>query len=100
MIKSQLELVEKKGWRELYRAKDGTYWRLDAVDKNQTRYMLRVDDLDTWWEFDATELEKNLLRESRGESADRLCRWKGCSNPALLKMEICAEHAFQYGLRE
>jgi hypothetical protein len=99
-IKAQLKLIESQNWRDLYRATDGTYWRLDAYDKYQTRYLLRIDDLDTWWQFDSTALEKELLRQSRSESPNRRCRWINCENPALHKLEICVDHAYSQGLRE
>ena len=98
-ILSQLELLEEGDWLRLYRAADGTYWRIDAWDKYQTQFLVRLSVRDGWQEFDATQLQKDLLKKTRGESSSNVCRWADCSNAALCDSEFCVDHFWDAGHR-
>jgi hypothetical protein len=98
-ILGQLELVESANWRDLYKRKsDGSLWSLDAWDKYQERFLVRVRNLSEWSTEDHMELEKSLFLAERGESNDP-CRWANCGNKALSRMDFCVDHAYQQGLR-
>lgn len=62
-----LELVDQANWYVPHRHKaDGSYWRLDADDKYQQRFLIRVDEHSAWATFDSRPLEKALQLEARG----------------------------------
>jgi len=97
-ILNELEKVETKNWFTLFRAPvDNSYWRIEAWDKYQQQYLLRIDDLENWDTIDSTELQKKLLQNNRGVSEDE-CAWKGCSKPSLKGLAFCVDHAYNQGL--
>lgn len=97
----ELEFIDRKNWHELYRrVEDGTHWRLDADDKFQQRYLVRIDDIQNWAAFDSSELEKQLLVESRGGLGSEQCICAGCSDPVLLGSAFCLNHTYERGVRK
>ena len=100
-VKSDLEIIERKNWKILCRAKsDGSYWILDETDKYQTRFLVRLPCPENWSEFDTVELEKNLLLESRGGLSGDNCLWKQCGQKALIGSAYCLDHTYEAGTRE
>ena len=97
----ELELVDRKIWHELYcRPDDGTHWRLDAEDKFQQRYLVQIEDRAGWESFDSSELEKQLLLESRGGLGSEACSCAGCSASVLLASAFCLNHTYDRGVRK
>ncbi len=97
---SQLELIDRANWCELYRHKlDGSFWRLDAADKYQQRFLVRIADETNWANFDASALEKALLLAERGGFGTSTCIRQGCSAPTLQRSAFCLEHSYEQGLR-
>jgi hypothetical protein len=84
----------------LYKQKtDGTLWRLDGWDKYQEQYFVRIDDYSTWKDFDATELQIELLKKERG-TTEKQCSWNLCKNNALAGLVFCERHAYlEMGLK-
>ncbi|MCV2357344.1 hypothetical protein LNV09_24655, partial [Paucibacter sp. B2R-40] len=100
-VMRELEFVDRKNWYELYRrTEDETHWRLDAEDKFQQRYLVRIEDPANWEDFDSTELEKRLLLESRGGLGPEGCICLGCSAPVLLGSAFCLDHTYERGVRK
>jgi hypothetical protein len=98
---AELDFVERANWYELYRHKaDGSYWRLDADDKYQQRFMVRIDELDSWDTFDSRPLEKALLLEHRGGISDEVCLQQGCSLNTIGKSAFCLDHTYERGVRK
>ena len=94
----ELEFIDRKNWHELYRRpEDGTHWRLDAEDKFQQRYLVRIDDRQNWDSFDSSELEKQLLLESRGGLGAAQCVCAGCRVQVLLGSAFCLNHTYERG---
>jgi hypothetical protein len=100
-IKTDFDLIDDKGWYQLYQNKtDKTFWRLDKWDKFQEQFFVRLDTSDNWIEFDSKEFCIDLLRKSRGIS-DKKCIWKDCTNFSLQGIVFCERHAYEeMGLRK
>jgi hypothetical protein len=97
----ELELVSREGWYELYRRRsDGTYWRLDADDRYQQRFLVRIDNLNSWASFDSTGLEKTLLLEKRGGLSEERCLWKDCESLSVNGSAYCVDHTYATGVRK
>lgn len=98
-IRTEFELVEEKGWYELYKnLSDKTFWRLDKWDKYQEQFFVRVDNVENWEEFDDKELRVQLLLKTRG-TTDSKCIWNGCNNKTLIGLVYCERHAYEFGIR-
>jgi len=98
---AELSFVARDGWYELYQRKcDGSYWRLDADDKYQQRYLISIENLDSWQSFDASPLEKLLLLQGRGGLSTERCRWKSCQEFALIGSAFCVDHTYEMGVRK
>jgi hypothetical protein len=94
-LDENFELVDQAPWVKLFRQKEnGSLWRLNDWDKYQTRYFVRIQDPSGWGEFDATPLQIELLRMTRGVT-DNTCSWVDCSNPALVDLAFCEQHAYR-----
>jgi len=100
-IKTDFDLIDDKGWYQLYQYKtDKTFWRLDKWDKYQEQFFVRLDTSDNWIEFDSKEFCIDLLRKSRGIS-DKKCIWKDCKKSSLQGLVFCERHAYEeMGLRK
>lgn len=72
---------------------DNFYWRMDAWNKYQERFFLRLESKENWTEFDGKALMMGHLLETSGTSA-KVCVWKDCSKNALNGLAICELHAF------
>lgn len=94
-----LELVDQANWYVPHRHKaDGSYWRLDAGDKYQQRFLIRIDEPSAWATFDSRPLEKALLLEARGGLTDAACLRLGCALPALKRSAFCVDHTYERGV--
>lgn len=101
LIQNGFMLVDKKDWYELYVNKsDNSFWRLDAWDKYQEQFFLKLESKENWTEFDGKELMMDLLLETRGTS-DEVCVWKDCKKSALNGLAYCVRHAYEeVGIRK
>jgi len=55
-IKTDFDLIDDKGWYQLYQNKtDKTFWRLDKWDKHQEQFFVRLDNSENWIEFNDKE---------------------------------------------
>ena len=98
---SELELVDRANWYELYRHKsDGSHWRLDADDKYQQRFLVQIEDLANWSTFDSSSLEKALLLGRRGGLSEDTCIQQGCNERMLKGSAFCLNHTFERGVRK
>lgn len=96
----ELVLLDRQQWVELYRrARDGTHWRIDADDRYQQRFLVRIDELAGWASFDASALEMQLLLAQRGGLGTEACVCAGCHAPVLLGSAFCLPHSHAQGLR-
>jgi hypothetical protein len=101
LIQDKLRLIETDIWHELYiESATGKYWKLDKADRLQVRFLIRIQDIRSWKEFDDPELKVELLKIHRGMS-NETCAWDSCGNPALNRLAFCAQHAFhEMGIRK
>lgn len=100
-ILKELELIERKGWLNLYKSKnDGSYWRIDEADKYQTRFLVRINSLNDWYNLNTVHMEKRLLLNNRGGTEEELCQWQGCNQKALKGCALCVDHIYDMGVRE
>jgi hypothetical protein len=98
---SQLELIDRYEWHELYRHKtDGSYWRIDAKDKYQQRFIVHVPDVSSWKQFDSSPLQRSLLMSQRGGTSDEQCFVMGCKEKSLKGLAFCVGHAYERGIRK
>ena len=98
---ADLEFVDRAKWYELYRRKsDGSYWRLDAADKCQQRFLIRIDNVKGWETFDSSPLEKSLLLARRGGLSNEQCVQQGCHELAVNGSAFCLNHTFERGVRK
>jgi hypothetical protein len=100
-IKTDFELIDDKGWYQLYQHKiDKTFWRLDKWDKYQEQFFIHLDSYDNWIDFDAKELQIELLLKTRGLT-NKKCIWKDCDRLSLQGLVYCARHAYEeMGIRK
>ena len=100
IIQSDFVLIDRQNWFELYKNKiDNSLWRLDAWDKYQEQYFVRIGSEVDWIEFDATSLQIDLLRSSRG-TTDQNCKWVNCERNSLNGLVFCEFHAYkEMGIR-
>lgn len=101
---SRLELLGQAagGWILLARCRGcGQAWRVDLPDKYSVDLALQVPGSDpTAWSAEqdrAVRLE--YLRRSHGGEGEEPCAWAGCPLPVLRGLAVCAEHAYQAGMR-
>ncbi|WP_146185115.1 hypothetical protein [Flavobacterium pallidum] len=101
LIEINFEFVEAKSWYKLYQNKtDKSFWRLDIWDKYQTQFFLKLETIFDWENFDARELEINLLKKTRGVTEEK-CKWQNCQNKALNNLVFCEKHAYkEMGIRK
>jgi hypothetical protein len=98
---TELELVSRSNWYELYRRKaDGSYWRLDADDKLQQRFLVQIDALETWPTYSSAPLEMALLIERRGGLSAEVCVQQGCPESVLKGSAFCLNHTYERGVRK
>ncbi|MFL5740218.1 MAG: hypothetical protein ACJ75B_08370 [Flavisolibacter sp.] len=100
LLDNEFILVETAPWYRLYKHKaNGTLWRLDERDKYQEQYFVRIDDYANWKDFNATELQIELLKKERGITGKE-CSWSLCANKALKGLVFCERHAYlEMGVR-
>lgn len=97
----ELELLERANWYELYRrTSDSTYWRIALADKYQSRFLIRIEDLNGWSTFDSAPLEQQLLLQSRGGLGKESCMVQGCSQLVVLSSAFCLAHTYERGVRK
>jgi hypothetical protein len=97
----QLEFIERANWYELYRHKsNGTYWRLDADDKYQQRFLIRVERIEEWSTVDSSQLEMSLLLNRRGGVGADKCIQMGCGEFVLNGSAFCLKHTYERGVRK
>ena len=97
----ELELIERANWYELYRHKsNGTYWRLDADDKYQQRFLVKINNLEGWAAFDSSPFEMSLLSNRRGGTSTGKCIQMGCSEQVLNGSAFCLKHTYERGVRK
>lgn len=94
-------LIDQCGFYELYQYKiDKTFWRLDKADKYQVQFLVRMESLDDWVNFDSRNLEMSLLLKTRGNSIKK-CIWAGCGRISLQRLVYCELHAYlEMGVRK
>jgi len=98
---AELELVDRANWYELYRRKaDDTHWRLDADDKYQQRFLVRIDELASWHTYDSSPLEKALLLDRRRGVGEERCLRQDCAQLVLKGLAFCLDHTFERGVRK
>lgn len=99
-VRDRLEVIERKGFRVLYQSKaDGSYWRLDEASKAHVRFLIKLVSPKSWAEFDATDMEKRLLIESRGWYSDDVCRSE-CELSCIKESAFCEHHTYEMGVRK
>ncbi|WP_316749614.1 hypothetical protein [Pedobacter gandavensis] len=94
-------LIDQSGFYELYQYKiDKTYWRLEKADKYQVQFLVRMESLNDWVNFDSRNLEIGLLLKTRGNSIKK-CIWAGCGEISLQRIVYCELHAYlEMGIRK
>ena len=98
---TDLDFVDRAGWHELYRRKsDGSLWRLGCDDKYQQRFLVCVEGVENWVDFDSRSLEEQLLLQHRGGLGLEKCISLGCENPELLGSDFCLNHTYEQGVRK
>lgn len=96
-LKTDFELIESKGWYLLYRnTADRSYWRMDQYDRLQHQVLVKLDTIESWDEFDDTELRIQLLRDTRGQGKEK-CMWMQCERMRLQGLAYCERHAYKEG---
>ena len=101
IISKDFDLIETASFYELLQCrKDKTFWRLDAWDKYQERFIVRLDTIENWVNYDSKELQIGLLLQTRSAS-DNKCIWNKCEKPSLKGLVYCERHAYEdMGIRK
>jgi hypothetical protein len=87
-------------WLELFKCKScGQYWRIDVFDKLQARFVVKIEDIKNWKEFDASLLVKRLILKNRGGSTNKECVWANCTNKRVKGVAYCIDHLYDCGIR-
>ena len=75
-------------------------WRIDAWDKYQTQFALKVPSSEGWEELDSVPMVKDLLLNSRGGTTDEICIWAGCDGKRVKGVVYCIDHLYETGARK
>jgi hypothetical protein len=95
IIDKEFVFIEKKPWYLLYQNNsDKSFWRLDEWDKYQEQFFVKLNSTENWQNFDAKELQIELLRNTKGVS-DNICIWNNCNRLALQGLAYCERHAYE-----
>ena len=61
---------------------------------------VKIEEVEGWHLFDASEWEKALLLENRGGVGSDVCIWAGCGEPVVKGSYCCVHHLYENGVRE
>jgi hypothetical protein len=100
-LRPATKTVATANWRELLQCEAcGTYWRIDAEDKFQERFVWKVGAFrDDWSSVEFVEKQKALLLEKRGGETDESCVWIGCEKKKVKGVAYCIDHLYATGAR-
>ncbi len=99
-VMEELEVSQTSDWATLYKARsDGSLWRLDARDKQDARFLVKIEEERGWAQLDISNQVKELLLESRGGNTNVSCLQSNCKNFALKGFSFCVEHVYDRGIR-
>jgi hypothetical protein len=97
------EHLSKEGssnWREFFKCESsGQYWRIDKYDRLQERFVVKIEDIKNWKDFDSSLLIKDLILKNRGGSTDKECVWANCKNKRVKGVAYCIDHLYECGIR-
>ena len=92
--------IEVGNWVHLQRCPVcGQLWRVDAWDKYQPQYAVKLSTSDGWQAFDATPLLKRQMIENRGGVSNERCMWRNCEAKQVKGSAFCVEHLYETGAR-
>jgi hypothetical protein len=95
-----LEKIDSKDFFMLYKCRQcNQYWRIDVLDKYQTRFIVQLNSIDNWQNFDESDLVKALIIKECGGLQEKTCIMKGCNNKRLKRLVYCIDHAYEDGIR-
>ncbi len=97
---NNLEKIDTQGWYELYKCREcNQYWRINIWDKYQSRFAVKIDNIENWQKYDESELIKEMIVNKRGLQ-EKNCIMSGCKNKRLRQSVYCIDHAYENGLRK
>jgi hypothetical protein len=83
------------GWVTISECTDcGQCWRVDRPDKYSVDLAIKVPTPSGWTAADDRNVRIGYLTQSYGGQDSYRCIWAGCSNLALRRVAMCAEHLF------
>ncbi len=99
-FKSNLDLLETGDWVFLMQCQECCQlWRVDAWDKYQQPYAVKISDQESWEKFDSTVLIKEKIIINRGGLTSEQCLWSGCSLKQVNGSAYCVNHLWSTGAR-
>ena len=93
--------VASENWVDLYRCTTcGQLWRIDAWDKYQLQFVIRLPSEQNWALFDVEPLQKEFLLRARGGTVNEPCAWANCQSNRVCNVPYCLNHLYATGARE
>lgn len=97
---SSLESIDVGDFVELMRCSScHQLYKVDAWDKYQTSYAIKVPSQNGWKAFDGESLIKKRMIENRGGLSNDSCMWSGCNEQRINKNAFCVHHLYSSGWR-
>ncbi len=78
----------------------GQLWRVDARDKYQTQFAIKLSSVEGWESIDSVPQQKELLLQARGGITDEICIWAGCNGKRVKGVVYCVDHLYETDARK
>ena len=93
--------VEIGDWVSLQKCQNcGQHWRVNAWDKLQTQYALKVSSVENWEAINMEPLIKEKMITNRGGLTSDSCMWFDCNSKQVKGSAFCVDHLYSGGSRE
>ena len=96
----KLKEIAVGNWVMLMQCPDcNQLWKVDAWDKLQSLYAVKIANDSEWENFDSEALIKERIIENRGGLTPLECMRSGCNQKQVKGSAFCINHLYETGTR-